>query len=300
MARLLHPELEEVAEQILRDNLSDAEIDAALESLTRTPVPPMASAPSTLVDGPHRTARSPADLLDWDGEPAPLQAGPTPPPAEPTPLQAAPAAPPAEPTPPTHPASPDRATAVAATDYAQDPLAFETARMRPRADGWTAKRQRAFIAALAETGCVSEACAEVGITPRSAYRLREHGQAAGFRSAWGHAESMATARLTALAFERAVHGSVESIYRGGELVEERRKPSDRLLMWLLSHRDPVSYGWLSKPHKEAPHISFYPLQSARDELPVLLDALSDIDPESCPAEPVADVDIDYDRSDPRA
>ena len=284
MARLLHPELEEVAEQILRDNLSDSEIDAALESLTRTPVPPMASAPSSLVDGPHRTARSPADLLDWDGEQP--SAAPTPPPAGPTPS--------------TNPASPDQATAVAETDYAQDPLAFETARMRPRADGWTAKRQRAFIAALAETGCVSEACAEVGITPRSAYRLREHGQAAGFRSAWGHAESMATARLTALAFERAVHGSVESIYRNGELVEERRKPSDRLLMWLLSHRDPVSYGWLSKPQKDAPHMSFYPLQSARDELPVLLDALSDIDPESCAAEPVADADIDYDRSDPRA
>ena len=292
MARLLHPELEEVAEQIVRDKLSDAEIDAALESLTRTPVPPMASAPSTLVDGPHRNARSPADLLDWDGDQ---------PSAAPTPLQAGPAAPPAAPTPSaTNPASPDRATAVVATDFAQDPLAFETARMRPRADGWTAKRQRAFIAALAETGCVSEACAEVGITPRSAYRLREHGQAAGFRSAWGHAESMATARLTALAFERAVHGSVESIYRNGELVEERRKPSDRLLMWLLSHRDPVSYGWLAKPHKEAPHSSFYPLQSAREELPVLLDALSDIDTESCPAEPVADADIDYDRSDPRA
>ena len=287
MARLLHPELEEVAEQILRDKLSDAEIDAALQSLTRTPVPPMASAPSSLVDGPHRNARSPADLLDWDGEQAPLQAGPAAPPAGPTPSA-------------TNPASPDRATAVVATDFAQDPLAFETARMRPRADGWTAKRQRAFIAALAETGCVSEACAEVGITPRSAYRLREHGQAAGFRSAWGHAESMATARLTALAFERAVHGSVESIYRNGELVEERRKPSDRLLMWLLSHRDPVSYGWLAKPHKEAPHSSFYPLQSAREELPFLLDALSDIDPESCAAEPVADADIDYDRSDPRA
>ena len=300
MARLLHPELEEVVEQIVRDNLSDAEVDAALESLTRTPVPPMASAPSSLVDGPHRTARSPADLLDWDGDQAPPQAGPAALQAAPTPPQAGPAPPPAGLTPSTNPASPGQATAVAETHFAQDPLAFETARMRPRADGWTAKRQRAFIAALAETGCVSEACAEVGITPRSAYRLREHGQAAGFRSAWGHAESMATARLTALAFERAVHGSVESIYRGGELVEERRKPSDRLLMWLLSHRDPVSYGWLAKPQKDAPHSSFYPLQSARDELPVLLDALSDIDTESCPAEPVADADIDYDRSDPRA
>ena len=105
MARLLHPELEEVAEQILRDNLSDAEIDAALESLTRTPVPPMASAPSSLVDGPHRTARSPADLLDWDGDHAPLQAAPAAPPAAPTPPHAEPALPPAELTPsPTNPA----------------------------------------------------------------------------------------------------------------------------------------------------------------------------------------------------
>jgi hypothetical protein len=45
--------------------------------------------------------------------------------------------------------------------------------VRNRYDGWTAGRQRAFIAALAETGCVSEACAEVGIIARSAYRLRE-------------------------------------------------------------------------------------------------------------------------------
>ncbi|MEO6436638.1 MAG: hypothetical protein ABIP55_12880 [Tepidisphaeraceae bacterium] len=181
-----------------------------------------------------------------------------------------------------------------------DPLAFEPATLKARHDGWTAGRQRAFIAALAETGCVSEACAEVGITPRSAYRLREHAAAAGFRAAWGHAESMATARLTALAFERAVHGSVERIYRDGVLVEERRKPSDKLLMWLLSHRDPVGFGWLERPPREAPDASFYPLQSARSEMPHLLEQLSDIDPAACPAEPVAGSDVDYDAPSPRA
>src|SRR5687768_6797623 len=67
----------------------------------------------------------------------------------------------AEPAPPAEPAAtPERAE--------QDPLAFAPAATRARHDGWTAGRQRAFIAALAETGCVSEACAEVGITPRSA------------------------------------------------------------------------------------------------------------------------------------
>src|SRR5436190_19917640 len=58
-----------------------------------------------------------------------------------------------------------------------DPPHFETVQRKPRHDGWTAERQRAFIAVLAETGCVSEACAEIGITPRSAYRLREHPKA---------------------------------------------------------------------------------------------------------------------------
>lgn len=72
----------------------------------------------------------------------------------------------------------------------QDPLTFTPAATRVRHDGWTAERQRTFIAALAETGCVSEACGEVGITPRSAYRLREHPAASGFRAAWDHAESM--------------------------------------------------------------------------------------------------------------
>ena len=201
--------------------------------------------------------------------------------------------PPAEPAPPTEPIA-----APAPTE--PDPLAFAPAPVRPRHDGWTAGRQRAFIAALAETGCVSEACAEVGITPRSAYRLREHSAAASFRTAWAHAESMATARLTALAFERAVHGSVEQIYRDGVLVEERRKPNDRLLMWLLSHHDPVSYGWLARPPKEAPDVSFYPLQSARGELPGLLEQLSDVDPAACRAEPVAGRDLDFDSPSPRA
>ena len=173
-----------------------------------------------------------------------------------------------------------------------EPLIFAPVPVKRRHDGWTAERQRAFIATLAETGCVSEACAEVGITPRSAYRLREHPKAVSFRSAWDHATSMASARLVALAFERAVHGGVERIYRNGELVEERRKPSDKLLMWLLSHHDPVAYGWLARPQKDTPDSSFYPVQHARKEMPRQLRKLADIDPADCPAEETLRSDFD--------
>ena len=180
-------------------------------------------------------------------------------------------------------------------------IEFTPIPLMPRRDGWTAARQRAFIAALAESGCVSEACAEVGITARSAYRLRERPEAAAFRAAWDHAQSLATVRLTALAFERAIHGSAECFYKDGELVAERRKPSDRLLMWLLAHHDPVTYGWLGKPQKEAPDPSFYPLQSARRELPALLDGLADVPPADCPAERLSAADYDpNDSPDPPA
>ncbi len=168
----------------------------------------------------------------------------------------------------------------------RDPLAFAPASVRHRHDGWTAGRQRAFIAALAETGCVSEACAEVGITARSAYRLRERPAGAAFRFAWEQAQSIATVRLTALAWERAVHGTPDRIYKDGVLVAERRKPSDKLLMWLLAHHDPVGYGWASRPPGHAPDMSFFRVQQARAELAGHVANLADVGPSDCPAEAV--------------
>jgi hypothetical protein len=163
---------------------------------------------------------------------------------------------------------------------------FAPVPVKRRHDGWTAERQRAFIAALAETGCVSEACGEVGITARSAYRLREHPAAAAFRHAWDHAQSLATVRLTALAWERAVHGTPDRIYKDGVLVAERRKPSDKLLMWLLAHHNTTVYGWASRPPAQAPDMSFFPLQHARAELANHVRNLADVPPADCPADAV--------------
>jgi hypothetical protein len=199
------------------------------------------------------------------------------------------------------PPPPPDASSAKSQAPAPDALDFEPApRLRDRRGSWTADKQRAFIAALAETGCVSEACARVGITARSAYRLREHPAAAAFRGAWDHAQSMATVRLTVIAWERAIHGGVERLYRDGELIAERRRPSDKLLMWLLAHHDPVTYGWLAKPPRAHTDPSFYPVQSARKELPLLLGQLADMDPADCPAERLSAEDLEPDEAPLRA
>lgn len=106
---------------------------------------------------------------------------------------------------------------------------------RARHDGWTAERQRTFLTVLAETGCISEACAQAGVSSRSAYRLRQRADAVAFANAWDQALRLATVRLTTVAFERAVKGTVRELWRGGERVAETRAPSDKLLMFLLQH-----------------------------------------------------------------
>lgn len=68
-----------------------------------------------------------------------------------------------------------------------DPFAFEPVLLRARRGGWSPGRQRAFIAALAETRCVRAACRRVAVAPESAYRLARRPDAAGFRRAWEEA-----------------------------------------------------------------------------------------------------------------
>ncbi len=93
-------------------------------------------------------------------------------------------------------------------------------------------------------------------------------------------------RLIAIAWERAVHGTPDRIYKDGALVLERRKPSDKLLMWLLTHHDPVTYGWASRPPGSAPDMSFFRVEHARAELANHMANMADVSPAECPAEAV--------------
>ncbi len=156
---------------------------------------------------------------------------------------------------------------------------FEPAPTRNRHSGWTAERQRTFIERVALTGNVGEACALAGLSSTSFYRLCQKPGAESFVRAWQAARILAATRGSAIAWDRAVNGRVERFYKDGELVVERRIPSDYLLTWLLARLDPKTFG--SPQAKAHALANGDPLEKARKELPGLLDSLTDVPPEAC-------------------
>ena len=104
-----------------------------------------------------------------------------------------------------------------------------------RHDGWTPERQRAFIAALADTGSVSRAAAMVNMAQANCYTLRRAAGAESFRRAWEAALDFGVARLKDIAFERAIDGYLVPVFVAGKLMGFRRKHNDALLMFCLRH-----------------------------------------------------------------
>lgn len=104
-----------------------------------------------------------------------------------------------------------------------------------RHDGWTPERQKAFIAALADTGSVSRAAAMVNMAQANCYTLRRADGAEGFRRAWEAALDFGVARLKDIAFERAIDGYLVPVFVAGKLMGFRRKHNDALLMFCLRH-----------------------------------------------------------------
>lgn len=138
--------------------------------------------------------------------------------------------------------TPIDSAAGAASSGAPSATPFTPVAVRHRHDGWTPTRQHAFIAALAESGCVVEACGAVGIAPKSAYRLRARPDASTFRQAWDVALDYAIRKLGDLALSRALHGVANPIFYQGQQIGERRHYDEKLTMFLLRYRDPVRYG----------------------------------------------------------
>lgn len=134
------------------------------------------------------------------------------------------------------------------------PERYRTVELRRRKGGWTAERQRLFLCVLASTGSVAHAAEAADITPRSAYRLRNHPKGADFARAFDAALLTASRRLIAVAFERAVTGTPRQIWRNGELVAETSVPSDRMLMFLLRNLSPDLFAAEADPAQRAAHI----------------------------------------------
>jgi hypothetical protein len=153
-----------------------------------------------------------------------------------------------------------------------DPMPFDGIPLedsRTRLAGWSADRQRLFLSALAETGSVHLAAEAARLNARGAYRLRLRSPA--FARAWDTAQQLAVGRLSAIAFDRALNGRVEQIYREGELIAEKRTPNDRLLTWLLARLDPKRFALPWEQRGDAD-----PQKEANAAFPALLDAVTDV------------------------
>jgi hypothetical protein len=107
--------------------------------------------------------------------------------------------------------------------------------LRYRFDGWTAGKQRLFLAALGDLGCIRDACKRVGMSKTSAYRLRE--RSAEFAAAWDAALDRAATVLEQVAYDRAVTGVEEPVWYYGKQVGTRRRFSDGLLRMLVLRGD---------------------------------------------------------------
>ena len=119
--------------------------------------------------------------------------------------------------------------------------AFTPVATRARHDGWTPEKQVRFVEALAESGCVTEACGAVGMSKQSAYTLRMRTDAQGFRVAWDAALDLAIRRLSDECYSRALHGEVIPHFYQGAQIGEHRRYDNRLAMFLLRYRDPLRY-----------------------------------------------------------
>lgn len=119
---------------------------------------------------------------------------------------------------------------------------FAAVPLRARHDGWTAARQRAFVAALADTASVTAAARAAGMTARSAYRLRARADADGFAEAWDAVAGLAADGCTAGLLRLAIEGAGEPLTYHGRRIGDRTRHYPALAMALLRRFDRMRGG----------------------------------------------------------
>ncbi|MGX7951662.1 hypothetical protein ACWPM1_03765 [Tsuneonella sp. HG249] len=144
---------------------------------------------------------------------------------------------PKPPAPKRRPRTPKNAFALPARPEGAPPVPAFTPvpRATYRHDGWTPERQRAFIGALADTGCVSRAARMVNMAQANCYTLRRSPGAEEFRRAWDAALDCGLQQMKDIAFERAIEGELIPVFANGKHMGFRRKRNDALLMFCLRH-----------------------------------------------------------------
>ena len=112
----------------------------------------------------------------------------------------------------------------------------------PRRNSITPERQRAFIAALAASGIVTQAAREIGASLEALYKLRHRKGAEGFSAAWDAAIDRGMMRLEDCALELALRGEELPIVSGGQVLGTYRKHNFAHIRFMLSQRRAGRYG----------------------------------------------------------
>ena len=115
-------------------------------------------------------------------------------------------------------------------------FAFTPVALAARRNGWTPERQRRFVSALANCGCVKLAASAAGISARSAYRLRDRPDAAEFAAAWDAAQAEGQSRIGEVALDRVIHGERIPVFYGGRQIGVQTVYNDRLIIALLDRQ----------------------------------------------------------------
>jgi len=113
---------------------------------------------------------------------------------------------------------------------------FDPVPVRARKDGWTAERQREFIRLLHLKRNIGKAAKAVGMSRRSAYRLRERAGAESFAGAWDAAFARRPPPVTSNVSQlwyRALFGKNKPIVRGGKVVGTITQPDNVAALKLL-------------------------------------------------------------------
>lgn len=156
-------------------------------------------------------------------------------------------------------------------------IAFSPVPVRRRRDGWTAERQRRFITLLAETGNVRLSAEAVGMTDRSAHRLAIREDAEDFSHAWDAALRVCARRGVSKLYEYAFEGALETVWRDGAIAYQRRKPSEKALMFLLGRLDPARFGRQPPPNPDAGPVD--PVGDTLADFELYLQPLHDLPPD---------------------
>ncbi|MBF0184687.1 MAG: terminase [Magnetococcales bacterium] len=126
----------------------------------------------------------------------------------------------------------------------------------------TPARKRAFLLALAETGCLGHACRAVGVSRQAVHEWRRDDQV--FAGAVEEALEQAADQLEIAARRRAVEGVQEPVYQGGQQVGIVQRYSDTLLLALLrAHRPAFRTAYQQAAPPEPPSTPVDPATAVR-------------------------------------